>query len=333
MKNKANNYQETIKLGLRLYRGLILNAFGAKTPVLGGHKLTYNCNLKCKMCPFWKRSSENLSTQKEKEILKQIYDSGICGIGFEGGEPLLRKDLPEILAYSRSLPLHTSLVTNGTLLESRIDEIAPHINGIVFVSLDGIEKTHDRIRGVNGCFKKATQGITAAKKKVSITINTTIMADNIHEIEDIVKLTKDLGVRIVLSVAHEYGNIEASAPQAEEIKKTAKKLIELKKKGYPIMNSTNYFKVIAKEKSWKCKPWSIINIGTDGRMVLPCYVHNQYETSASVFENSIKAYISSYDWKVTHNCTKCNLHCYVEPSLVLSWDFRSWIDWTFPTRA
>jgi MoaA/NifB/PqqE/SkfB family radical SAM enzyme len=196
-----------------------------------------------------------------------------------------------------------------------------------------MEKTHDQIRGVNGCFKRALEGITAAKKKVSIRINMTIMADNIHEIEDMVKLAKGLGVKIVFSVAHEYHNIDASAPEAEEIKKVAKQLIDLKRKGYPIMNSTSYFKVISGEKGWKCKPWSIINVGTDGRLVLPCYVHNQYETSASVFENSIKAATSSFDWKITDNCVKCNLHCYVEPSLVLSWDLSSWVDWALPVRT
>ena len=170
-----------------------------------------------------------------------------------------------------------------------------------------MEKTHDRIRGVDGCFKRAVEGVTAAKNKVSVTINTTIMAENVHEVEDMVKLAKDLGVRIILSVAQNYLNIDTSAPQADEIKKVAERLIELKRKGYPIMNSTGYIKVIAKEKNWKCKPWSIINIGTDGRLVLPCYVHNQYETSASVFENSIKAATSSFDWKITNNCVKCNL--------------------------
>ena len=333
MKNKAHKYQETLRIGLRLYRGLILNSFGAKAPLFGGHKLTYNCNLKCKMCPFWRRSSENLSTQKEKEILRRLYDSGVCAIGFEGGEPLLRKDLPEILAYSRSLPLHTSLITNGTLLKSRVDEIAPFVSGIVFVSLDGMEKTHDRIRGVNGCFKRAIEGITAAKNKVSVNLNTTIMAENVHEVEDMVRLAKDLGIKIVLSVAHEYHDADAPAPQTSEIQKAAQQLIELKKKGYPIMNSTNYFRVIAKEKGWKCKPWSIINIGTDGRLVLPCYVHNQYETGVSVFENGIRAATSSFDWEVMQDCVKCNLHCYVEPSLVLSWDLRSWADWIFPNKA
>ncbi len=161
------------------------------------------------MCPFWKRPSKNLSTQQEKEILNQIYNAGLFAVGFEGGEPLLRKDLPEILAYSRSLPLHTNLVTNGTLLKSRIDEIAPYLNGILFVSLDGLAKTHDQIRGVNGCFKQAVQGITEARSKASVTINTTIQSDNIHEIDDMVQLAKDLGVRITFSLAHEYYNIEA----------------------------------------------------------------------------------------------------------------------------
>ncbi len=285
------------------------------------------------MCPFWKRSSENLSTKKEKEILKQLYDSGVCAVAFEGGEPLLRKDLPEILAYSRSLPLHTNIITNGTLLKSRIDEIAPFISGILFVSLDGLEKTHDVVRGVDGCFKRAVEGINAAKGKVSVTINTTLMADNLHDVEGLVRLARDLGVKIVLSVGHEYRSADASAPQTAEIRKVAKELIELKRKGYPIMNSTDYFKVIAKEKNWKCKPWSIINVGTDGRLVLPCYVHNQYETGVSVFESSIKAATSSFDWKAMRDCVKCNLHCYVEPSLVLSWDLRSWADWIFPNKV
>jgi MoaA/NifB/PqqE/SkfB family radical SAM enzyme len=134
------------------------------------------------MCPFWKRARPDSSLEQEKAILRQIYNSGACGVAFEGGEPLLRKDLVDILAYSRSLPLHTSLITNGTLLKSRINEIAPYINGVVYVSLDGLEKTHDSIRGVSGSFKKSVEGICAAQTKVPVTINTTVMAENVDEI-------------------------------------------------------------------------------------------------------------------------------------------------------
>src|SRR4030065_1350650 len=187
VEKRARLYKETFCLGMRIYRGLILNLFDVRAPLFCGHKLTYNCNLRCKMCPFWKRSSKDSSIEREKAILRRIYDSGACGIAFEGGEPLLRTDLGEILAFSRSLPLHTSIITNGTLLESRIDEISPYINGVVYVSLDGLEKTHDTIRGVSGCFRKAVRGIIASREQVPVTINTTIMNKNLYEIEDMVK--------------------------------------------------------------------------------------------------------------------------------------------------
>lgn len=327
--NQIGRYKETFWIGLRLYRGVFLNLFGKRAPLFAGHKLTYNCNLKCKMCPFWRRPSQELSLSEEKAVLRKIYDSGVGAVAFEGGEPLLRNDLPEILAYSRSLPLHTSLITNGTLLKSKIDKIAPHINGVVYVSIDGLEKTHDNIRGVNGCFRKAVDGITAAKKLVPVTLNTTITAENVYEIDDIVKLAKELGVRIALSIAHNYHNVEASTPNVEQTIEVSEKLVQMKKEGYPIVNSTNYLKVLGKQKNWRCKPWALINVGTDGRLVLPCYVRNQYSTSASVFENNIKATISGVNWKETENCLKCTLHCYVEPSLVLSWDLSTYVDWAF----
>ncbi len=329
----ANRHLETLWLGLRIYRGLLSNLFGERVPLFCGHKLTYNCNLRCKMCPFWKRSSKDSSIQREKAILRRIYDSGACGIAFEGGEPLLRNDLVEILAFSRSLPLHTSLITNGTLLESRIDEIASYVNGVVYVSLDGLEKTHDTIRGVGGSFRKAVNGIIASREKVSVTINTTIMAENIYEIEDLVKFAKELDIKISVAVAHEYWNAKASAPASHDIREIAGKLVEMKKKRYPLVNSIGYLKVIAREKNWTCKPWSLVNVGPDGKLVLPCYVRNEYATGISVFETNIKTAISSFDWNETKNCQRCNLHCYVEPSLVLSWDFRTYLDWAFRYRA
>ena len=281
------------------------------------------------MCPFWKRTSQDSSLEKEKAILKQVYDSGACGVAFEGGEPLLRNDLVEILAFSRSLPLHTSLITNGTLLESRIDEIAPYINGVVYVSLDGLEKTHDAIRGVGGSFRKAVRGISAAKEKVDVTINTTIMAENVDEIESLVGLAKELGTKISVAVAHEYCNVNASSAATGKTSKIAHRLIEMKNEGYPIVNSVGYFKVMAKEKNWQCKPWAMVNIDPNGNVVLPCYVHNDYASSVSISEVGIKSAVSGFDWKKIKNCRKCNLHCYVEPSLVLSGDFRAYMHWAF----
>jgi MoaA/NifB/PqqE/SkfB family radical SAM enzyme len=217
-------------------------------------------------------------------------------------------------------------------LESKIDEIAPYINGVIYVSLDGLEKTHDTIRGVNGCFRKAVEGIVASKEKVSITINTTMMTENLHEIEEIVKLAKELHTGISVAVAHEYCSTNASTPTAIETAKMAKKLIKMKKKGYPLVDSVNYFRVLANEKNWRCRPWATINVDPEGNLVLPCYVGNEYVTDISILEGGIKTAISGFEWKETLNCEKCFLHCYVEPSLVLSSDFLTNLNWIFRVR-
>ena len=324
-----HHYVENFWLGLRIYRGFFSNLLDAKVPLFCGHKVTYNCNLRCKMCPFWKRSSRDSTLEQEKAILKRVYDCGACGIAFEGGEPLLRNDLVEILAFSRSLPLHTSIITNGTLLESRIDEIAPYVNGVVYVSVDGMERTHDAIRGVGGSFRKAVRGISAAIEKASVTINTTVMAENIDEIEDLVCLAKELGTKISVAVAHEYCNVNASSAAIGKTSKIAHKLMEMKREGYPIVNSIGYLKVMAKDKSWQCKPWTMVNIDPDGNVVLPCYVHNDYASSVPIFEGGIRGAVSNFDWKKIKNCQRCSLHCYVEPSLVLSRDIRAFMHWAF----
>ncbi len=326
---KSPHLSDNFRMGFRIYSGLISNLLGAKVPFFCGHKLTYNCNLRCKMCPFWRRPSPDPSLAQEKAVLREIYYSGAVGVAFEGGEPLLRHDLVDILAFSRSLPLHTSLITNGTLLESRIDEIAPYINGVVYVSLDGLEKTHDEIRGIDGSFRKSVRGINAAKEKVSLTINTTIMAENIDEIESMIILAKDWGIKISVAVTHEYCNSSASLPDINKIPKIARKLMQMKREGYPIVNSMGYFKVMAKEKKWQCKPWTMINIDPHGKVVLPCYVHNDYVSSVSIFEGGLKGAISNFDWKKTKNCQRCSLHCYVEPSLVLSRDISTFMHWAF----
>jgi len=329
LEKKPVHLSENFRMGFRVYSGLISNLLGAKVPFFCGHKLTYNCNLRCKMCPFWRRPSPDPSLKQEKAVLKQIYCSGAVGVAFEGGEPLLRKDLVDIIAFSRSLPLHTSLITNGTLLESRIEEIAPYINGVVYVSLDGLEKTHDAIRGVGGSFRKAVRGIVASREKVSVTINTTMMAENIDEVEGMVELAKELGTKISVAAAHEYCNANASTPADGKIPEIAKRLMRMKREGYPIVNSMGYFKVMAKEKKWQCKPWTMINIDPHGNVVLPCYVLNDYASSVSIFEGGIKGAVSDFDWQKIENCQRCSLHCYVEPSLVLSRDISAYMHWAF----
>lgn len=289
--------------------------------------LTYNCNLRCKMCPFWKRKTKDISLDKIKQSILLIKKLGVTMIAFEGGEPLLRKGIGEILSFSRNSGLSTSLITNGVLLESKKDEIIPGINGVVFVSIDGLEKTHDKIRGVKGTFKKAINGILACRDKVLTCINTTITDDNVEEIEEIVKLAKDLDTRFSVEVAVEYRDADVSLPESSRLVNVINNLIKMKKEGYPIINSFNYLRVIKGSLKWTCRPWMVINIDPNGKVILPCYVYHEYKSDININDSNLVNKWRSYDWDKLKECNKCNLHCYVEPSLIFSFDISTFNNW------
>lgn len=111
-------------------------------------ELTYLCNLHCKHCynPTHKKSHE-LDTKKIKVITKEIKDVGFKEIHYNGGEPLLRKDIYNILWYSSEIGLHTILETNATYLTS--PERINLKDLTVRASIDGPEKVHNYVRCAN----------------------------------------------------------------------------------------------------------------------------------------------------------------------------------------
>ena len=290
-----------------------------KLPLIAGHKLLYTCNLRCKMCPFWRRKDEKLlSIEEEVKMMNALQNSGVLFMGFEGGEPLLRRDIPEILEES-SKRFYTSLVTNGWLLRERIKEIEDYLDHL-FVSLDGIGETHDKIRGIKGSFERAVEGIKeSVKRNIPTSISYTLTKENLEDVEGVVELAEKLGVTVSIQVAYDYSTADKMSPDREKLKITLEKLIELKKRGKPIVESEKYFKAILNswfyEIPWVCKPWITINIDPQGRIVLPCYVLNEYEGKDKVWEIDIVKVWNSYDWEKYYSCNKCALACYLEPSL------------------
>jgi radical SAM family uncharacterized protein len=312
---------------LRGIKRAIKTTNGRKVPLIAGHKLLYKCNLTCDMCPFWKRPDEKLlSIEEEVKIMDSLASAGVLFYGFEGGEPLLRRDLPAILKESHER-FHTALVTNGWLLKARIGEIDDFLESL-FVSLDGIGSLHDRLRGVNGSFVRAVEGIRAAKRHgLSVAISSTITRENIHQAEQMVVLAENLGVRINFQPAFNYSTAGALSPYGQSLLDTLSKLLELKKEGAPIVNSADYFSSVINSwyhgVPWTCKPWLTINIDPQGRIVMPCYVLQEYgsDFNKPVWELNITELWNRYDWQEYESCNKCALSCYAEPSL-FSWTKR-----------
>src|SRR3990172_2935861 len=87
---------------------------GDRSPLVAAIKITQKCNLRCTHCPWKNRILSDLSTEKWKLIIKDLWDKGCTVLTFEGGEPTIRNDLKELLDYSSDLGFKTIVVTNGT---------------------------------------------------------------------------------------------------------------------------------------------------------------------------------------------------------------------------
>jgi len=294
---------------------------GEKTPVLAGHKLLYRCNLECLMCPFWRREDEPLmSVRDEVRMMGALERAGVSFLGFEGGEPLLRPELPAILEEAHAR-FHTSVVTNGWLLSQRYREIRKHLE-YLFVSLDGMNETHDRLRGIPRSFERAVDGIRTVGHDIPVAISHTVTKDNLGHAELLVGLAEELGVRITVQVAYDYSTADSMSPGSAALRPVLERLLEMKRDGAPILESTDYFESILRSwyggQPWKCRPWMTINIDPSGRIVMPCYVLQEYNGKLPVWDVDVKALWNSFDWDRFTSCNRCALACYLEPSL-FSW--------------
>ena len=162
-------------------------------PVLSEVALTYRCNLKCRFCyagcncttnPVG--SDDELSAPQVREVLHRLYhDAKVPSVSFTGGEPILRPELPEMVAYAKDLGMRVNLITNGTLVTRDVAK-ALSDNGLdsAQVSLEGVcATTHDDVVGVCGAFERACQAVELLRASgIHTHTNTTITRANLDEL-------------------------------------------------------------------------------------------------------------------------------------------------------
>ncbi|GAB3170738.1 hypothetical protein GCM10027059_37710 [Myceligenerans halotolerans] len=133
-------------------------------------KFTENCQARCVTCDYWKhRWHDAMDTDKAVSVIDQIADLGVTTLRLTGGEPLLRRDLFDVLDRARTDSFSTiALQTNGLLLGRFIDRVNASPITHVVVSLDAVGDRNDTIRGISGYFDKALAGLDAVEGKTRI---------------------------------------------------------------------------------------------------------------------------------------------------------------------
>ena len=171
-------------------------------PVLAEIALTYRCQNRCSFCyasaPDRGRKVPEMSTAEVQAVMDKIVDQAhVPSLSFTGGEPTLRRDLAELVAYGRSRGLWMNLITNGircakpgfvaALTEAGLDSAQ--------VSLEsGDAATHDLVVGRAGAFERTVQGIRNLREAgIRIHTNTTVNRQNRAGLHSLIDLVADLG--------------------------------------------------------------------------------------------------------------------------------------------
>jgi radical SAM protein with 4Fe4S-binding SPASM domain len=168
-------------------------------PFMVSYSVTTKCNLKCKHCyseSVEEAAPDELSTEEAFHLVDDLSRWGIGLLIIDGGEPLCREDLLDIVRYASSKGIRTTIGSNGTLIDEAMAKKMIDAGVMaVAISVDGADAlTHDSFRGVSGAFEQTLRGIEACRNAgLPFQLNMVIHKDNFSQLGDMLRLALDLG--------------------------------------------------------------------------------------------------------------------------------------------
>ena len=161
--------------------------------------ITRRCNLKCIHCYAQAKDiafDNELTTAEGKTLIDDLAAYGAPVMLFSGGEPLVRPDLVELADYAVQKGMRAVISTNGTLISAqKARELKAIGLSYVGISLDGMEKIHDRFRAVKGAYRAALDGIRNTQAAgIKVGLRFTINRFNVGDIEPIFDLLEEMDI-------------------------------------------------------------------------------------------------------------------------------------------
>jgi len=190
-------------------------------------EITSRCNLRCRYCYYFGNPAVEYRDLPTTEWLRFFDELGRCAVmdvTLQGGEPFIRKDLPQLIEGIISNHMRFSILSNGTLIDDAIASFLADTNRCdsVQVSVDGSGPAiHDACRG-KGSFEGAIKGIrTLQRHEVPVAVRVTIHRHNVHDLEAIARLLLD-DLRLAEFSTNAAGYLGACRQNANEVMLTTK---------------------------------------------------------------------------------------------------------------
>jgi len=322
-------------MGVPLNQALRVGAYVVKQHLKGNKRYPlvlmleplFRCNLACQGCGKIDYPNEILNQRiSVEDAIKAAEECPAPIIAIAGGEPLLHKEMPQIVEAYLKMGKFVILCTNALLLEKKIDQYKPHKNFCWDIHLDGDKEMHDRAVDQEGVYERAVAAIQLSKSKgFRTSINCTLFdGANPERVAKFFDTVADMDIEgVMTSPGYAY---ERAPDQQHFLNRTRTKELfraifrrgkESAKRGkkWKFTQSPLFLDFLAGNQTYACTPW-----GNPTRNVFgwqrPCYLLGEG------YAKSFKELMETTDWDKYgvgnyEKCADCMVHSGFEATAVM----------------
>jgi len=297
----------------------------------------FRCNLACPGCGKIDYEDDILNKRLSfDDCMTAVDECGAPVVSIPGGEPLLHKEIKQIVEGIIERKKFVYLCTNALLMEKRLENFTPSPYLTFSVHLDGLEEHHDRAVAQPGTFKRAVSAIKKAREMgFRVTVNCTLFdqmsAEEAAEFFDFCTNELDVeGITVSPGYAYERAPDQENFLSRKKTKQLFRDIFDLgqkreESKRWQFNHSSLFMDFLAGNQTYHCTPW-----GNPTRNIFgwqkPCYLLGEG------YVDTFKELMDTTDWDLYgtgkyEKCANCMAHCGYEASAVkdlFSNPFKAW---------
>jgi MoaA/NifB/PqqE/SkfB family radical SAM enzyme len=223
---------------------------GRKSPFQMTLSLTNRCNFRCEYCKIPLEQREELNPTEWCDVIDELNAGGMGRVSLMGGEPLLYKGIGRIIRHLRSRGIYATMNTNGWLVPSLIDEIAPL--DLVCVTLDGPSDVHDAQRHP-GSYERAIRAIEMLRERgVQVVTMTVVTPRGTATVDHVLSTAREMGFRAYFQLVH-HADFHVGGPVAaglsdDGVQAFSDHLAHRKAAGWPVGNSDSILRLQRRQR-------------------------------------------------------------------------------------
>ena len=243
----ARNAVPIARQGSQLARFALARATGRKFPLMVTMSLTDKCNFRCHYCDLPQMNRDEMSTADWHRAIDELADAGMMRVSIMGGEPLMRKDVGELVDHLKARGVNVAMNTNGWYFAQKIDVVAKL--DLVCITLDGPREINDAQRHP-GAHDRVLEAIDLAKSCGVKVITMTVMTHGgLDTVDYVLQVARDKGIRAFFQIEHpaDGDTNKHIGPQLADdtIASVARHLLKRKEEGWPVGPSKTFLTQLA----------------------------------------------------------------------------------------